>query len=110
MPAKAGVLMRIFCRYPPFNAQIRLPPVACCGVVNPAKHRTFGRVTNHLIPFHSESAAYIVQPLAREFWIVWPRKNKGCSLFGVTASTPGNRTNREPTERARKIVWRTTYL
>jgi hypothetical protein len=53
--------------------------------VNPAKNRTFGGITDHLIPFHSEFAAYTFQPLTPEFWIVWVQKNKKCMIFAVPA-------------------------
>ena len=43
-------------------------------------------ITDHLIPFHRESAAYISQPLTPESWIVWVLKNKHCMLFAVLAS------------------------
>ena len=54
--------------------------------VNPAKNRTLGGTTDHLIPFHWESAACFFQSVTPGFWIVWVQKNKECMLFAVPAS------------------------
>ena len=40
---------------------------------------------NHPVLFQREFAAYIFQPLTREFWIVWLQKNEAGRLFAVLA-------------------------